>query len=239
MGPLVLNTRPDTDSADLLAALDKRGYRHLSAPMLNITFPVPTSPLDIKKYQAVIFTSANGARAFAKLTGDRSLPAYCVGDATARTCATFGFDDVCSANGDINDLAALIRKKVDPAHGPLFHPAARKTAGDLGQMLLADGYDVDRQTVYEARESNSFPEDVLEALRNHHIEAVLFFSPRTAETFVKLVRSYKLERDFSGTSAICLSPAVQSKISDLTWYRTRVASQPTQEYLLSELWSLS
>ncbi|KJE34081.1 uroporphyrinogen III synthase [Thalassospira sp. HJ] len=239
MGPLVLNTRPDTDSADLLAALDKRGYRHLSAPLLGITFPPPDTPLDIAAYQGVVFTSANGVRAFAKLSNDRLLPAYCVGNATARTCLAFGFTDVHSANGDIHDLAALIRKMVDPARGPLFHPAARKTAGDLGQMLLADGYSVDRQTVYEANESNTLPKEVIEALRGHHVEAVLFFSPRTAETFVKLVHSYKLERDLAGTSAICLSPAVQSKISDLTWHRTRVASQPTQEYLLSELGSLS
>ena len=239
MGPLVLNTRPDTDSADLLAALDKRGFHHLSAPMLNITFPAPAAPIDISVYQAVIFTSANGVRAFAKLTNDRSLPAYCVGDATARTCGDYGFGDVHSANGDIHDLATLIRKMVDPARGLLFHPAARKTAGNLGQMMLADGYQVDRQTVYEAQESNTLPEEVIEALRKHHIDAILFFSPRTAETFVKLVRSYKLERDLSATSAICLSPAVQSKISDLTWHRTCVASQPTQEYLLSELGSLS
>ncbi len=239
MGPLVLNTRPDTDSADLLAALEERGFRHLSAPMLNIAFPAPVQPLDMTVYQAVIFTSANGVRAFVKLTDDRSLPAYCVGDATARTCRAFGFGDVHSANGDIHDLAALIRKMVDPRRGSLFHPAARKTAGDLGQMLLADSYQIDRQTVYEARESRTLPQHVLEALRNHHIDAILFFSPRTAETFVKLVRSYKLERDLSKTSAICLSPAVQSKISDLTWHRTRVASQPTQEYLLSELGSLS
>jgi uroporphyrinogen-III synthase len=239
MGPLVLNTRPDSDSADLLAELEARGYRHLSAPMLNIAFPAPDAPVKTTAYQAVIFTSANGVRAFAKLYDDRALPAYCVGDATARTCATYGFDEVYSANGDIHDLAALIRTKVDPGDGPLFHPAARKTAGDLGQMLLADGYQIDRQTVYEAQESKTVPKDVLQALRNHHIDAVLFFSPRTAETFVKLVHSYELEKDLAGTSAICLSPAVQSKISDLTWHRTRVASQPTQEYLLSELGSLS
>lgn len=239
MEHLVLNTRPDTDSADLLAELDNRGFRHLSAPMLNIVFPAPAEPLDINDYQAVIFTSANGVRSFTKLSDNRSLPAYCVGDATAQTCRDYGFDDVHSANGDIHDLAALIRKMVDPARGPLFHPAARKTAGDLGQMLIADGYQIHRQTVYEAQESRTLPEDVLKALRKHHVEAILFFSPRTAETFAKLVHSYKLERDLSGTSAICLSPAVQSKISDLTWHRTRVASQPTQEYLLSELGSLS
>ncbi|MBX2832159.1 MAG: uroporphyrinogen-III synthase [Rhodospirillales bacterium] len=235
MGPLVLNTRPDTDSADLIAALDQRGYRHLSAPMLEITFPEPEKSLDTSPYQALIFTSANGVRAFARLSDDRSLPALCVGDATARICRELGFGHIHSANGDIHDLAALIREKIAPASGPLFHPAARKTAGDLGQMLREDGYQIDRQTVYEARACSELPQDALNALIGHDVDTVLFFSPRTAETFVKIIHRYKLQGDLAGVSAICLSPAVQSAISDLTWHRTHVASQPTQEYLLSLL----
>ncbi len=238
MGPLVLNTRPETDSADLVAALDARGYRHLSAPMLHISFPARQNPLDIRHYQGLIFTSANGVRAFIGLSNERTLPAFCVGDATACMCQEAGFNSVHSANGDIHDLATLIRQKVMASDGPLFHPAARKTAGDLGAMLRDDGYEIDRQTVYEAIASDELPEDVLTAIRRHHIDAVLFFSPRTAETFVKLVQSYKLEGDLAGVNAICLSPAVQSKISDLTWHRTHVASQPTQEYLLSLLGSV-
>ena len=238
MGPLVLNTRPETDSAELLAALDTRGYRHLSAPMLGITFPPPEKPFDISPYQALIFTSANGVRAFDQLSHDRTLPALCVGDATARMCREMGFANVLSANGDIHDLATLIRQKIDPASGPLFHPAARKTAGDLGRMLRVDGFTIDRRTVYEAIASDTLPQNVIDAFHRHHIDAVLFFSPRTAETFVKLVHSYKLEGALTGVDAICLSPAVQSRISDLTWHRTHVASQPTQEYLLSLLGSV-
>lgn len=238
MGPLVLNTRPETDSAELLAALEMGGYRHLSAPMLRITFPAPKQRFDISPYQALIFTSANGVRAFDQMSDDRTLPALCVGDATARMCAEMGFATVLSANGDIHDLAALIRQKIVPASGPLFHPAARKTAGDLGEMLRADGFTIDRQTVYEAIASDELPQNVIEAFHHHHIDAVLFFSPRTAETFVKLVHSYKLEGALTGVDAICLSPAVQSRISDLTWHRTHVASQPTQEYLLSLLGSV-
>ncbi len=98
MGPLVLNTRPETDSAALLAALDARGYRHLSAPMLDIAFPEPEQNFDISPYQALIFTSANGVRAFDRLSDDRSLPALCVGDATARMCRELGFATVLSAN---------------------------------------------------------------------------------------------------------------------------------------------
>lgn len=235
MEPLVLNTRPETDSADLEAILRNRGYRVMSAPMLHIEFPEQTASFDTTPYQALVFTSANGVRAYARLTAERRHPVLCVGDATARQAHAIGFTEIESANGDIHDLAALIRQRIDPAKGPLFHPAASKPAGDLGQILRDEGYQVDRQTVYRAKASNTLPEQVVRALADHQIDAVLFFSPRTAETFVNLVKNYKLDRELTNTGAICLSPAVQSRISDLTWQRTHVASQPTQEYLLSVL----
>ncbi|WP_417803418.1 uroporphyrinogen-III synthase [Thalassospira lucentensis] len=235
MGPLVLNTRPETDSADLEAILTQRGYQVMSAPMLQIEFPDQATVFDPAPYQALIFTSANGVRAFARLSDDRARPVLCVGDATARLAAQIGFDQIKSANGDINDLADLIRDQIDPEKGPLFHPAARKTAGDLGQILADGGYKIDRQTVYTAHASTSLAEQTANAIAAHHIDAVLFFSPRTAETFVKLIKSAKLEGELCNTRAICLSPAVQLQIADLKWQRTHVASKPTQEYLLSIL----
>jgi len=235
MGPLVLNTRPKTDSADLEASLQTRGYRVLSAPMLEIEFPAQTRPFDPTPYQALIFTSANGLRAYARLSQDRYQTALCVGDATARLAADMGFNRIESANGDIHDLAALIRERISPAMGPLFHPAARKTAGDLGEILRDGGYQIDRQTVYTAHASQTLPQQISDAIAAHHIDAVLFFSPRTAETFVKLIKSHKLEGELTDTCAICLSPAVQLRTADLTWQRTHVASKPTQEYLLSIL----
>jgi len=52
MGPLILNTRPETDSQELEAALLARGYRLLSAPMLRIEFPSHTDALDLVGVQA-------------------------------------------------------------------------------------------------------------------------------------------------------------------------------------------
>ncbi|MCC9621030.1 uroporphyrinogen-III synthase [Thalassospira sp. MA62] len=238
MGALVLNTRPESDSADLLTALETRGFEHLSAPMLEIAFADFPRTFDANLYQGIVFTSANGVRAFARMTKDRSLPAFCVGDATAKMATVAGFASVHSANGNVQDLAALIAEKCDPIQGALFHPAARKTAGDLGIMLDEHGFQIDRQTVYEAKPVDTLTDTVIEAIRNHRVDAVLFFSPRTAESFVKVVQRYKLEGEFSTAHAICLSNAVQSPISVLTWQATHIASQPTQEYLLSMLESV-
>ena len=116
--------------------------------------------------------------------------------------------------------------------GPLVLNTRPKTdSADLEASLQTRGYRVLSAPMLEIE----FPAQILDAIAAHHIDAVLFFSPRTAETFVKLVKSYKLEGELTDTCAICLSPAVQLRTADLTWQRTHVASKPTQEYLLSIL----
>lgn len=235
MGPLILNTRPETDSQELETTLLQRGYRLLSAPMLRIAFAKNPDRLDLSDVQGLIFTSANGVRAFTRHCDDRCFPALCVGDATARAAQQAGFTDIRSAKGDIHDLVRLIRDQIDPTNGALFHPAARKVAGDLGSLLRDGNFDIRRQTMYDAIPSDCLPDQVVSAISAHHIDAVLFFSPRTAESFVKLIERHKLQKDLVGTRAICLSAAVQDRLSVLTWLKTEVAKHPTQEYLLSTL----
>ncbi len=78
----VLVTRPEEDASALAAALAARGFDALVEPMLSVA-PAPgvTPPLDLDGVQALLFTSANGVRALARLTERRDLPAFTVGDA--------------------------------------------------------------------------------------------------------------------------------------------------------------
>ncbi|OSQ40960.1 uroporphyrinogen-III synthase [Thalassospira mesophila] len=238
MGKTVLNTRPETDSTDLCAELTVRGYEICCAPMLTIEFPAlphGAHSLDLDNIQALVFTSANGVRAFTRHCNRRDLPVLAVGDATASTAHAAGFTDIASARGNIDDLADLISQKVSPDKGGLYHPAARKTAGDLGTLLAAKGYVVRRQTLYEAHAANAFPPALIGGLVHAGIDAVLFFSPRTAETFVKLVEHHNIKGAMANMTAICLSPAVQDRLASLHWRKVVVAAQPTQQSLLSAL----
>ncbi len=63
-----LVTRPAEDSAALADALRARGIEPLVDPMLRIE-PVEDAHLPLDGVQAVLFTSANGVRAFAQAHG--------------------------------------------------------------------------------------------------------------------------------------------------------------------------
>jgi uroporphyrinogen-III synthase len=74
-----LVTRPREDAEKLAAALAARGIEAVLAPLLTIR-PLPDSkerlaPL-LPGAQAVLFTSANGVRAFAAAAERRDLPIF-------------------------------------------------------------------------------------------------------------------------------------------------------------------
>ena len=236
MRVLVTRMRPEADHlADLLAA---QGHEALVEPLLEIR-PVEGDPAsllgDLAEVQALLFTSANGVRAFAALSDVRSLPVFAVGDSTAAAAREAGFDQVESAGGDVEDLAVLVGRRLDPTQGALFHAAARQVAGDLKGALEARGFALRRAVLYEAVAVSTLSPATLDALRARDIDAVLLFSPRTGETFVRLVREHDLIASLVPCRAVCLSAAVAATVDALDWAGVEVAEQPTQEALLASL----
>ncbi|MEO3427940.1 uroporphyrinogen-III synthase [Pelagibius sp. CAU 1746] len=236
----ILVTRPREDAAALVAALEARGHAVLQEPLLTIA---PRGEVDWPPghaaAQALLITSANGARAFAAQDARRDLPVFAVGDASAAECRDLGFTQVTSAAGDVDDLAALVVARLDPAAGPLLHSAASKPAGDLQGTLAAAGFTVLRAVLYDARPVPALSAACTSALNEGLIDAATFFSPRTAAAFVSLVAAAKLSHACRAVTAICLSEAVAAQISGLAWARRVVAARPEQESLLAALDALA
>ena len=233
----VLVTRPDEDAAPLAAALAARGHETLVQPLLAIE-PRPGAEIDLAGVQAVAFTSANGARVFARLSEVRDVPVFAVGDLTAEAARGVGFARVESATGDVAALAALIAGRLDPAAGAVFHGAAGRVAGDLAGRLEERGFAVRRAVLYDAVPARSLAPEIREELTAERIDTVLFFSPRTAETFVRLISEADLTSACRRCDAVCLSPAVADEVGRVPWRGVHVAARPTREALLESLAAL-
>src|SRR3954462_9321303 len=133
-GRRALVTRPRAETVALAEALDRRGIEAIIEPLLDIHYRDEPAP-DLTGVQAVLCTSANGVRALARLSGDRELPLFAVGDATARRGREAGFANVFNAGGDAADLARLARQRLQADAGPLVHVAGSIVAGDLAAEL--------------------------------------------------------------------------------------------------------
>jgi len=232
--PRWLITRPAEDAAPLAAALAARGHAAVVAPMFEVDFADP-EPADLTDIQAVLLTSANGARALAGLTPRRDPPVLAVGDATAAAARAAGFADVTSAAGDAAALARLAADRLDPAGGPLFHAAGKVVAGDLKGTLEAAGFTVRRAVLYRTRAAQTLPAAAASGLAGGTIDGVLFFSPRTAEVFVRLVRAAGLTVHLASLYALCLSRAVAERLDAAAWRAVCVAGRPNIRALLALL----
>jgi len=225
----LLLTRPHSESEALAAILTARGHACLIEPMLEIA-PTEAEP-DLAGVAALIATSANGLRAFAARSDRRDLPVIAVGDATAAAARAGGFAKVESAGGDVMALARHVAATRRPTEGALLHLAGRETAGDLPGALA--GFALRRVVLYEARAATGLSAALRAALSD--LGGALFFSPRSAATFVTLLRSADLSGSVSAMIAFCLSRAVAEAASPLRWKAVEVAARPDQAALIDLL----
>jgi uroporphyrinogen-III synthase len=226
MALTALITRPDDDAEPLAAALIARGITVAREPLLAVK-PVSDATVDLEGVQAVLFTSANGVRAFANLSPRRDLPVFAVGDNTARTARAAGFENVESASGAVEDLARLVARRLDPKRGILFHAAGSAVAGDLAGLLGQQGFELRRSVLYTADQAGALSDETKGRLERSEIGLVLLFSPRTAETFVTLVREAgeAATQGIAQATALCLSPAVEKAAQGLPWRSIMTASK--------------
>ncbi|TVR80173.1 MAG: uroporphyrinogen-III synthase [Rhodospirillales bacterium] len=227
----VLITRPRDDAELLARALAGHGIRSLIAPMLEIVF-LAGPPVALDGVQALLATSANGVRAFARRETHRDLPVYAVGPATAEEARRAGFSRVHVAGGDVVSLAARVSAELDPEAGTLVHMAGTAVAGDLAGALDAAGYTVRREILYQARRARGLPPEAIATLSAGTIDGVVLYSARTARTFADLVDRAGLAPALAGVIAFCLSPAVADAAAGLRCARMVVAAAPRSDVLV-------
>lgn len=88
----VLITRPEREATTLATALGERGHAPVVAPLfrLDILHPPAGFADALAASQAVLLTSANGARALADANPQRAKPVFAVGDTTATEAEGWG-----------------------------------------------------------------------------------------------------------------------------------------------------
>lgn len=212
----VTRARPGADcTAERLSDL---GYTPVVAPLLAIRL-LDARP-DLTGVQALAFTSRNAVKAFAERSGDRALPVFAVGDATAASAREAGFQDVRSAGGDLHALAGLIR--AEGAGLSVLHPCAAEPAGDLA-ALVRDAARITSLAVYEAVETDATAPEVW--------DAVLIHSPRAGRALAASLSA----QGAGGRIAVAISPAAAAAVTVSGFAKIRIAAAPTEDALLAAL----
>lgn len=203
-GRRILVTRPRAQSRALCDRLRRLGARPMSVQAIGIVQPAAGGPLDralrdLRRYDWVVLTSANGARAC--LARARALrvdlravtrPRWAaIGPATASTLRTAGIKvDMIPSRY----LTAAIARELPDVAGRRTLLARTDTAGDpragggLADALRARGAVVDQVTAYRTvLAPRPLSARVRRLIDAHAVDTVLFTSASTVRGLVRLL----------------------------------------------------
>lgn len=228
-GPVII-TRAEPGNGETAARIAEHGLPYISAPMLEIV-PTGADLPAIENITGLLFTSANGVRAFAEASDRRDLTAWCVGPATLAAAREAGFEDLRHGNGDASDLASLVEREASPHKGTLLHVANDAAAGTLVARLQQSGFSVGFAPLYTTVPTEMLPGPVRETLTGQSPACVLIHSAKGAEAFAKLVRGF----DLSPHLLVAVSAKAAAPLAGFRFAETHIAPHPNEATLLDVL----
>lgn len=229
----ILVTRPLPDGERTAAILRQRGYEALVTPLMQVE-PIAADLLG--DWSAVIISSANAVRALdpQRLASLKTLPLFAVGQRSADAAREAGFTNVRSADGDAAELIQLVAGNHSDNASTYLYLAGEDRAADLEVELAKRGIKVRTSVVYK-NVTRSYPPQLIPALRDRMIDAVLHFSRRSVENYLSGARSAAIEQAALAPEHFCLSAQVAEPLRAAGVSRISVAPAPNEAALLAIL----
>jgi uroporphyrinogen-III synthase len=222
----VLVNRPAEDSERTAEALRHAGHEPLVVPLFEIHPLAHDIPPSV---DAFIATSANALR-HARLNPEHcDLPVYTVGDATAAAAKQAGFEAIRSARGDSTDLAVLLRGSLKPG-GRIGYLAGIPRQDDALQALSGQ-FTLFTLETYRTIAVETLPEGISTGLASGQIEAVLHFSPRSAQVFADLIDKAQLAAATDSALHVFISKAAEIP----RFARRKIAARPNLAAMIAAL----
>ena len=116
----ILFTRPLEDCSEMILKFQSLGNKVSHLPLLKID-KINNDEFHLTDSKSIIFTSANAVKFLDVKKIDKKLLCFCVGDATEKKARISGFQNVISAEGNVENLKELILQNFDKKSGRLIY----------------------------------------------------------------------------------------------------------------------
>ena len=218
----ILITRPLIDSEDLMGKLFSLGHKILHIPTLKIS-AANVSPVDEKKYDAFIFTSANAIRNLKLINQDTSKICFCVGSITEKILRQKGYNNTISAGGNINALKNIILNsdQIDKKKSIAYF-CGDYISSNLDIELKNEGFQVNKIINYTSEKITDLNEENNNIINNHPPDIIFIYSKRSAESFIEIVKKYSLNGLMTESRVLCISEKVLEVLKKSGWKKLEV-----------------
>ena len=218
-GKKILVTRTREQSGDFAAQLKKWGAEVAEFPTIEIAPPTRWKEVDqtvdqLKSYDWIIFTSANGVSFFWQRLKERgkslclppSLKVCAIGPATASQLRSTGVSVSYVPKEFIAEsiLDGFKRKQMEGKR--ILLARAKKARDVLPKGLKKMGAEVDVAEVYRTVRPKGGPRRMKNLLTDEKIDVITFTSSSTVNHFADLLKKEDLKNLLKGVAIACIGP---------------------------------
>jgi len=230
----ILFTRPLEDCHEMILRFQSLGHEISHLPLIKIEGLKHETP-NYSEFKGIIFTSANAIKFLDIKNIDKKLKCFCVGSATEKKARSAGFQNVFSADGNVNNLKELILQNFKPSEGKLIYISGEIISSDLDKELISSGYTIERLINYRANSIEKYNGGFIEKLKLKMPEITYIYSQNSAISFLKVIKNYQLETLWMNTNLMCIGEKTSSILNEIKWKKIFLFNPGEEEFLLYKI----
>ena len=230
----ILLTRPLQDCLDMILKFQLMGHQVSHLPLLSVN-KINHGIINIFDYKGIIFTSANSLKFLDLKEIDKKILCFCVGRTTEKKTRSLGFQNVISANGNVENLKEIILQNFDKKKGKLIYFSGETISINLDEQLKNEGYDVKRVINYSTSHIEKFDEKFVNELKKKIPDIVYIYSQNSASSFLNFIKVCKLESEWMNTNLMCIGEKASSILNEIKWKKIFLFNPGEEEFLLYKI----
>ena len=122
---VIFRAKGPIENITLEKKLAKHDFKTITFPILNIK-KIKNQCINTSLAKAVLVTSLFGLYYFAKLTKERKIKLFLLGDSSKKLAIKLGFKNIIDCQGDSVKMLNIIKKSIKKDEGELIYAVAKK-----------------------------------------------------------------------------------------------------------------
>ena len=230
----ILLTRLLDDCFDMILKFKSLGHQVSHLPLLTID-KIDYEKIVFSKYKGIIFTSANAVKFLEYKQIDKQTLCFCVGSATEKKARSVGFQNVISAEGNVENLKELVLQNFNQKDGNLIYISGETVSVDLDQQLLKEGYNIKRVINYRTIHNQNFDDKFVSELKLKMPDMVYIYSQNSALSFLNFIKIHQSESLWMNTNVMCIGEKTSSILNEIKWKKIFLFNPGEEEFLLYKI----
>jgi len=230
----ILLTRPLEDNREMILKFQSLGHEVTHMPLISIE-GIKYEDLNFSDFKGIIFTSSNAIKFLDTKSVDKKINCFCVGSATENKAKSIGFQNIFAADGNVNNLKELILQNFNSSDGKLLYVSGEIISNDLDQILISEGYNIQRIINYKANPVEKFSDTFIEKLKLNIPEIAYIYSQNSAISFLNLIKNYELINLWMDTNLMCIGEKTSAVLNEIKWKKIFLFNPGEEEFLLYKI----